>query len=421
VRKAFQDYYRATVQVGETDPDKLHDLKRDLDGQQVYALQQVEELVALYVRGADRDKLDPILDACVEVYVTRLNETQQVEFKGKAKTFVRSYGFLGAILTYGHPAWEKLAIFLNFLIPKLPAPKEEDLSKGVLDAIDMDSYRPEVKAALSIGMLDEDGVLEPAPTGGGGGGGEPDIDKLSNIIKAFNDLFGNIGWKDADKIGRVIAEEIPQRVAQDRAYQNAVQHSDKQNARLEHDKVLKRVVLELMADHTELFKQFSDNPDFKHWLTDSVFDVTYRPGQPNSVSRLNGLKARALSVVRSKFGDALVWSTAVEALFERLGTGEREHLNLADLTAVELSHDLSVTNILFPVLNLMSADDVGVLRREFVQGDGSRPITAISFDDVRAVARASSTADGSDWADHLSIRWTLPNVPAVTGGVNHGG
>lgn len=278
VKIAFQEYYRATVQVGETDPNKLHDLKNALDAHQVYSWQEVEDLVALYIKGADRDKLDPILDACVAVYVQTLNEDQQVEFKGKAKSFVRSYGFLGAILTYGHPAWEKLSIFLNFLIPKLPAPMEEDLSKGVLEAIDMDSYRPEVKAVLSMGMADEDGAVEPAPTDGGSGGRVPEIDKLSNIIKTFNDLFGNIDWKDADKIRKVIAEEIPTRVAKDQAYQNAVQHSDKQNARLEHDKALNRVILELLADHTELFKQFSDNPNFKRWLTDTVFDTTYRPG-----------------------------------------------------------------------------------------------------------------------------------------------
>lgn len=277
VKAAFQEYYRATVQIGETDPNKLHDLKNDLDGHQVYAWQQVEDLVALYIKGADRDRLDPILDSCVEIYDNNLNEDSQVEFKGKAKAFVRSYGFLGAILTYGHPVWEKLAIFLNFLIPKLPAPKEEDLSKGVLDAIDMDSYRPEVKAALSMGMDDEDGSVEPAPPGGGGGGGNPEIDKLSNIIKTFNDLFGNIDWKDADKIRKVLTEEIPTRVSQDKAYQNAMLNTPS-TARIEHDKALNRVILELLTDHTELFKQFSDNPNFKRWLSDTVFDTTYRPG-----------------------------------------------------------------------------------------------------------------------------------------------
>lgn len=88
-------------------------------------------------------------------------------------------------------------------------------------------------------------------------------------------MFGNIEWKDDDKIRKVIVEEIPARVAQDKAYQNAQQNSDKQGAKLEHDRALNRVVLELLADHTELFKQFSDNPNFKRWLTDTVFDATY--------------------------------------------------------------------------------------------------------------------------------------------------
>lgn len=206
-----------------------------------------------------------------------LSDEERETIETKLAEARKLLGTIGAILTYGHPAWEKLSIFLNFLVPKLPAPKEEDLSKGVLDTIDMDSYRPEVKAVLSMGMDDADGEVEPAPPGGGGGGGDPDIDHLSNIIKTFNDLFGNIDWKDGDKIRKVIAEEIPERVAQDKAYQNAAQNSDKQNAKLEHDKALNRVVLELLADHTELFKQFSDNQDFKRWLTDTVFDATYQP------------------------------------------------------------------------------------------------------------------------------------------------
>lgn len=277
VKAAFQDYYRATIQIGETDANTLHDLKAELDGQQVYSWEQVESLVALYLSGADRDRLDPILDNCVSEYKDKLDEDGQVAFKGKAKAFVRSYGFLSAILAYGYADWEKLSIFLNFLVPKLPSPQENDLSKGVLEAIDMDSYRVEAQAALRLTMDDADANVEPVPPGGGGGAGVPDVDKLSNIIKAFNDLFGNIDWKDGDKIRHVIAEEIPSRVAQDKAYQNAQANSDQQNAKLEHDKALKRVMLDLLQDHTELFKQFSDNPGFHRWLTDTVFSSTYRP------------------------------------------------------------------------------------------------------------------------------------------------
>jgi len=279
IRKAFEPYYRTTILADETDPNKLHDLKADLDGYQVYAPEQVDELVRLYLSGADRDQLDPILDACVATYMEHLDEDGQVDFKGKTKAFLRTYNFLSSILPYTNAEWEKLSIFLNFLVPKLPAPKEEDLSKGILEAIDMDSYRVEKQASMRIALSDADAEIEPVPTAGGGYKPEPELDRLSNIIKAFNDQFGNIPWTDADRVRKLITEEIPARVAADTAYQNARKYSDKQNARIEHDKALARVMTALLQDDTELFKQFSDNESFRRWLTDMVFTLTYsEPG-----------------------------------------------------------------------------------------------------------------------------------------------
>lgn len=112
------------------------------------------------------------------------------------------------------------------------------------------------------------------------------------------------------KIRNLITKEIPERVAQDKAYQNAQANSDRQNAKLEHDRALNRVVLELLADHTELFKQFSDNQNFKRWLTDMVFDVTYQ-AKPDANTHVAILKERANKTVREKFGDAPIWKKAV--------------------------------------------------------------------------------------------------------------
>jgi type I restriction enzyme, R subunit len=276
IQEAFADYYRTTILAEETDPNKLHDLKAALDGYQVYGQGQIDELVELYLGGADRDRLDPILDTCVAVYKEQLDEDGQVDFKGKAKAFVRTYGFLSAILPYTNAAWEKLSIFLNFLVLKLPAPVEEDFSKGILEAIDMDSYRVEKQAMVKIQLPDADSEIEPVPTSGGGRKPEPELDRLSNILKIFNDQFGNIAWSDTDRIHRLITEEIPQRVSVDPAYQNARKNSDKQNARIEHDEALKRVMTALMKDDTQLFKQFSDNDSFRKWLAETVFGLTYR-------------------------------------------------------------------------------------------------------------------------------------------------
>jgi type I restriction enzyme R subunit len=275
ITMAFSDYYRTTVLSEETDPNKLHDLKAVLDGYQVYNDTQVNELVRLFLEGEDRDRLDPILDACVGEYNETLDEDGQVDFKGKAKAFIRAYQFLASILPYMNAEWEKLSIFLNFLIPKLPAPMEQDLSKGILESIDMDSYRAEVQQTMTLTLPDEDAVIFPLPMGGGGRVAEPELDYLSNIIKSFNDRFGNIEWEDTDRIRKVITEEIPARVKADQAYRNAMKNSSKSAARLEHDRALQKVVIEMLSDHTELFKQFSDNPGFKKWLSDTIFGVTY--------------------------------------------------------------------------------------------------------------------------------------------------
>ena len=278
VLDAFADYYQTTLLADETDPNRLHDLKASLDGYQVYAPEQVDGLVERYLSGAGRDRLDPVLDACVSIYVEKLDEDGQVDFKGKAKAFLRAYDFLGAILPYTDAEWEKLSIFLNFLVRKLPAPVEEDPSRGILDAIDMDSYRVEKQAVQDFQLPDEDAEIPPVPVEGGGQKPEPEMDSLSHILREFNDRFGNIEWKDQDKIAKVIAEELPAKVAGDRAYRNAMDNSDEQNARVEHDNALQRAMTELLADHTELFKQFSDNPSFRKWLSETVFRETYRPG-----------------------------------------------------------------------------------------------------------------------------------------------
>lgn len=272
ITEAFADYYSTTVLSEETDPNKLHDLKAVLDGYQVYAPDQIEKLVTLYLDGAERDTLDPILDACVAVYKERLDEDGQVDFKGKAKAFTRTYDFLASILPYTNADWEKLSIFLNFLISKLPAPKEDDLAKGILEAIDMDSYRVEKRAALKIALPDDNAEIDPVPVTGGGRKAEPELDRLSNILKTFNDQFGTL-FTDADRVVKRIRDDIVPKVAADQAYQNAKKNTPN-TSRIELDAALMRVVGPLLKDDTEFYKQFVQNESFKRFVTDMVLNLT---------------------------------------------------------------------------------------------------------------------------------------------------
>lgn len=275
IEEAFSRYYRTTLLSGETDPNKLYDLIATMEDYQVYSESHVEKLIDLYLNGAERDRLDPILDACAAIYKD-LDTENQIKFKSAAKAFCRTYGFLGAILPYGNADWERLSIFLNLLIPKLPSPRDDDFSEGILDVIDLDSYRLEAQECMSIKLEDADSEVPPVPAGKTGYIVNPEMDLLSIILNDFNDMFGNINWNDADNVRRQILE-IPDMVAKDERYQNAMKNSDEQNARMESERALQQVIFAIMADNMELFKQFQDNPSFKKWLSDLVFNMTYEP------------------------------------------------------------------------------------------------------------------------------------------------
>ena len=267
--EAFSNYYRTTILSEETDQNKLHDLKRDLDDAHVYSQEQVDQLVDRYLAGERRDTLDPFLDSCKDIYVTKLDEDSQVAFKGNAKAFVRTYDFLASILPYSNPAWEKLSIFLSILIQKLPAPVEEDLSKGILDAIDMDSYRVEKQQRMNLMLTDSDAEIDPLPVGGGGGHGpEPELVRLSEILKTFNEQFGTL-FTDADRIFRRIKEDVFPAVSQDPAYQNAVANTP-EKARLELTAAVKKAMGPMLKDDTEFYKQFVQNESFKQFVVTFV-------------------------------------------------------------------------------------------------------------------------------------------------------
>ncbi|MFT4038727.1 MAG: DEAD/DEAH box helicase family protein [Thermomicrobiales bacterium] len=285
IAAAFAPYYRTTILSGETDPDKLHDLKATLEDSEVYTPEQVETVAQRFITNAPRPTLDAVLDRCRDAYEA-LDTEEQITFKGTARLYTRAYAFLATLLPYTNASWEALSIFLNLLIPRLPTPGEgedDELSQEILDAIDLDSYRAEVRAATEIPLPDNDGEVTPAPTSGAGSITERETELLSQILQQFNDIWGNYAWTDADKVAQAIAHDLPEMVSADVPYANAQRNSDKQNARVEFERALQQAVTGLVSIHTDLYKQFAEDESFRSWLSDRIFNATYRPPtQPSS-------------------------------------------------------------------------------------------------------------------------------------------
>ncbi len=270
IEKSFKPYYENTILGEGTDPNKLFDLQDALDNFQVYGREQVEEFSNKILANVPVDELHDILDQSSKIFREELEEDKQADFRAKVKTYVRLYIFLSQIVDFENAYLERLYIFLNHLQNKLGGDDSEDLAKGILDNIDMDSYRLQLEKTTSV-VLEQGDDLKPIPTEMRGGATDPEIDHLSNILQSFNDRFGT-EFEDTDKV-RQMAENIAQSVAKNAELISSIQHSDDQNARITSDKVVGDELLKHITTNFDLYKLYSDNNEFKEDFSAMMFNV----------------------------------------------------------------------------------------------------------------------------------------------------
>lgn len=280
IKESFEPFYTTTVLSEETDANKLNDLQDALDTAQVYTKDNVINFTNLYFKSADRTELDPIIDVCVHHYKTELNADAQIDFFVKAKSFYRTYAFLSKILSFNNANWERLYWFLKFLMPKIKPVENGDLAKGILEAVDLDSYRLSKTTTDNIKLQGGEEV-DPTPPIMKGKKRENEFDELEVIINEFNTRFGINNWSDDDKVKNFLFQQLPADLAKDQATVNAVQNSDKQNAKITSDKKVEDLMQDVIFTYTELYKKFTDDADFKRQYLDFVFDKIWKHNNRN--------------------------------------------------------------------------------------------------------------------------------------------
>lgn len=137
------------------------------------------------------------------------------------------------------------------------------------------SYRVEKKAVQTIALADNDAEVEPVPTEAGGRKNEPELDRLSNILKTFNEQFGTL-FTDTDRVAKRLRDDIAPQVAADAGYQNARENTP-HTARMAHDQALGKVMQHLLKDDTQVYKQFVENESFRRFVGDMVYAITSHP------------------------------------------------------------------------------------------------------------------------------------------------
>lgn len=275
IKTAFDPFYTATSLSEPTDVNVLHELKDTLDDVGVYEWHEVEKFVELYFNNADAQELSPIIDVAANRFNSELEleNKEKIDFKIKAKQFVKIYGQLASIIPFEIVVWEKLYWFLKFLIPKLKvADPDKDQIDELLEKVDLSTYGLErVKLSHTIGLDDSETEVDPQnPNPRGFGEGEAEKDPLDEIIRQFNERWFQ-GWSATPEEQRIklvhLAESIK---AHPDFTEKFKENPDNTNRDIAFSKIFEEVMLKNRQNELELYKLLASDEAFKKAMQESL-------------------------------------------------------------------------------------------------------------------------------------------------------
>ena len=273
IKAAFDPFYTATTLSEPTDVNVLHDLKDVLDNFGIYDWSEVTSFNEKFFAGAEAEELHPIIDAVVARFDADLDDEQRIDFKIKAKQFVKIYAQVAAIIPFNNVNWEMLHWFLKFLIPKLKV-KDPDQDKldELLNSVDLSTYGLErSRLETKIDLDASETELEPQnPNVRGGHFGDGDKDPLDEIVRAFNERHF-AGWEATPEEQRVKFINIAKHVMNHADYKAQVEDNpDSQNRQLALERLIQQAISVERRRELELYKRYASDRDFKRAFDASV-------------------------------------------------------------------------------------------------------------------------------------------------------
>jgi type I restriction enzyme, R subunit len=273
IKTAFDPFYTSTTLSEPTDVNVLHDLKDVLDNFGIYDWAEVTSFNEKFFAGAEAEVLAPLIDTVVARFEEDLDDVQRIDFKIKAKQFVKIYAQVAAIIPFNNVNWEMLHWFLKFLIPKLKV-KDPDQDKldELLNSVDLSTYGLErSRLEVKIGLDADEAELEPQnPNVRGSNMGSGEKDPLEEIVRAFNDRHF-AGWEATPEEQRVKFINIAKHVVNHADYKAQVEDNpDAQNRQLALEKLIQQAVSIERRRELDLYKRYAGDPDFKRAFDASI-------------------------------------------------------------------------------------------------------------------------------------------------------
>ena len=264
IEEDFQDYYGETTLDRGTDPQKLYNMKYEVEALGVFTPAEVSEFSELFIiQKAPGQKISPLFTKIIQGRFSKLKEEDQATFREALGHYVRQYSFISQIITWIDPELEQFYLFTKLLLKYLPK-KKDALPEEILSMVDMDKFRLQEQQNGSIVLNPVDTELENTSSDGHSGGGQQKKEKLEVIVNELNERF-HFDFEDQDKVMRIVVTKL----AKDQGLVAAFQTDNL--ASLQKQKFaesLENAFIDSASDFYNVLNRMSSEPDFKRILTE---------------------------------------------------------------------------------------------------------------------------------------------------------
>lgn len=279
IQEAFRQYYEGSVMGEQVDPDKLYEVKAELDASGIYRQTEVAEFARVFFApkrrqsAGDHKTMNAILDQAVARFV-QLQNTEEEEaelWRGKLQAFRNLYSFLSQVIPYQDSDLEKLFTYLRHLALKLPKRKSGP-GYQFDEEIELDYYRLQKISEGSISL--NDGYAKPldGPREVGSGMVREEHVSLSRLIDIINQRFGG----ELNEADQLFFDQIAEAASLNESLQKAAEVNSLDKFQLVFRQVLESLFIERMELNEELFADYMGKPEMQElvskWLGSQVYD-----------------------------------------------------------------------------------------------------------------------------------------------------
>ncbi|ELJ8894217.1 type I restriction endonuclease subunit R [Campylobacter upsaliensis] len=267
IGKSFSTFYGQTYLKEPTNIDNIYTLKSELFDYGIYTQDELNSFIEAIRKEQDENKIHSKLDNMIKEYNAK-SDDEKTRFYTKAKVYLREYSFLAQILPFNDIELEKLSILLKMLITKIVPPRTEDLAKGILNNVDLNSIRIILESKKDI-SLSSNGELSPAGADDSSKK-EVELERLSNIVREFNTKFGSVDFGTNEKIAKELMD-LKDDIAKEQTFRDSL--GDEQNARRLFADIFKIQYLQFFKRNKDFFTQLDNKEEFKERVSNVIYEM----------------------------------------------------------------------------------------------------------------------------------------------------